>query len=118
PRVEALVAEELQALAADGPTESEVEGVRGQAERESLDATSTAERLADELAHYTTLFDDPARLNVALEHLLGPGRGDVHRTPARRPPAPARPRPGRRPPRRRRAPRPGAGADAHLPTGR
>jgi predicted Zn-dependent peptidase len=82
PRVEALVAEELQALAADGPTESEVERVRAQAEREFLDATSTAERLADELAHYTTLFDDPARLNVALEHLLGTGRDDVHRAAA------------------------------------
>ena len=81
-RVEGLVTEELASFAADGPTQSEVERVQAQAEREFLDATSTAERLADELAHYTTLFGDPAELNVALERLLATDRDAVHRAAA------------------------------------
>jgi predicted Zn-dependent peptidase len=78
-RVEAMVNEELEAFAADGPTESEVERVRAQAERQFLDETGTAERLADDLARYTTLFGDPRALNDALERLLTTDRDAVHR---------------------------------------
>jgi predicted Zn-dependent peptidase len=81
-RVEAIVAEELETLAASGPTDAEVERVKAQAEREFLDATSTAERLADELAHYTTLFGDPTELGVALERILGTDTAAVHRAAA------------------------------------
>ena len=69
-RAEQVLAEELARFAADGPTQAELERAKAQAEREFLDAISTAEGLADQLSRYATLFDDPHRINTELDEML------------------------------------------------
>ena len=76
-QVEAIVNEELAAFAADGPTADEIERVKAQAERAFLDSVGTAESLADQLSKYATLFDDPNKLNTALDDLLSVDAAEI-----------------------------------------
>jgi predicted Zn-dependent peptidase len=64
--VVAVVGEELERLATDGPSELELAIVRAQAEREWLDEMGTAAGRADALSGCALLFDDPEVLNQRL----------------------------------------------------
>ncbi len=60
------VAEELDLLASEGPTETELAIVRALAEREWLDEMATAAGRADAVSGAALLFDDPAVINERL----------------------------------------------------
>jgi zinc protease len=60
------VAEEVDRLATDGPTEAELTVVRAQAEREWLEEMATAAGRADAISGCALLFDDPAAVNQRL----------------------------------------------------
>ncbi|HSS67420.1 MAG TPA: pitrilysin family protein [Nocardioidaceae bacterium] len=61
-----VVRETLEAFAADGPTEVELEVARAQAERDWLDEMGTAAGRADAISASALLFDDPGAVNERL----------------------------------------------------
>jgi predicted Zn-dependent peptidase len=63
------VDEVLRTLAADGPTEIELEVARAQAERDWLDDMGTAAGRADAISASALLFDDPEGVNQRLPTL-------------------------------------------------
>lgn len=60
------VREEIERFAADGPTDTELERARAQAEREWLDEMATAAGRADALSGCALLYGDPDLLNERL----------------------------------------------------
>ncbi|QKE84040.1 pitrilysin family protein [Arthrobacter sp. NEB 688] len=65
--LEAALLEELERLAADGPTEAELEASIAQSERAWLSALASQEERADLLSRYTLLHDDPEIVNTHLD---------------------------------------------------
>lgn len=67
--LEDAVAEELDRLAAEGPTDRELEQARAQVEREYLEETASLAGQADELSHHASLFGDPALADTVVDRL-------------------------------------------------
>jgi zinc protease len=67
--VESVLVEELVRLAAEGPTEAELEASLAQAERGWLSALASQEDRADLISRYTLLHDDPEGVNTHLDRL-------------------------------------------------
>jgi len=61
--VEAAFLQELERLAADGPTPAELERAQALTESEELLVRSDPEELADAVGMYATLLNDPGRIN-------------------------------------------------------
>lgn len=68
--VERAFVEELERLAADGPTPSEMERAKALTESEELLVRSDPEELADAVGMYATLLGDPGRINRDLDLAL------------------------------------------------
>lgn len=67
--LEAALVEELERLAADGPTEAELEASIAQSERAWLSALASQEERADLLSRYALLHDDPEIVNTHLDRV-------------------------------------------------
>ncbi len=67
--VEDALAEELDRLATEGPTEVELETCRAQADRAWLSALASQEERADLISRFTLLHDDPEGVNTQLDRL-------------------------------------------------
>lgn len=67
--LEAVLVEELERLAADGPTEAELEASIAQSERAWLSALASQEERADLLSRYALLHDDPEIVNTHLDRV-------------------------------------------------
>lgn len=76
-RVEELVCGELEAFAAGGPTEPELEAVIAQSERGWLSALAALDERADHLNHFATLFGDPEGVNTLLDRVDALTAGDL-----------------------------------------
>ncbi|WP_344270962.1 pitrilysin family protein [Streptomyces hebeiensis] len=83
-RIEAAVDEELARLAADGPTEEEMERAQAQLEREWLDRLGTVAGRADELCRYAVLFGDPQLALTAVGRILDISAEEVRAVAAAR----------------------------------
>lgn len=68
-RVEAVICEELERFAADGPSPQMMEAVLAQAERGWLSALAAQDERADLICHYTLLHDDPGYINTFLDQV-------------------------------------------------
>ncbi len=68
--VEAAYLEELAKLAAEPPTEDEMERARALTEADELGALARVEERAERLSMYATLFDDPDMINSVLGRYL------------------------------------------------
>ena len=68
--VERAFVEELERLAAEGPTAAELERAKALTESEELLARSDPEELADAVGMYATLLNDPGRINRDLDLAL------------------------------------------------
>ena len=68
--VERAFVEELERLAAEGPTPSEMERAKALTESEELLVRSDPEELADAVGMYATLLGDPGRINRDLDLAL------------------------------------------------
>jgi predicted Zn-dependent peptidase len=68
--VECAFVEELERLAAEGPTAAELERAKALTESEELLARSDPEELADAVGMYATLLNDPGRINRDLDLAL------------------------------------------------
>ena len=68
--VERAFVDELERLAADGPTPSEMERAKALTESEELLVRSDPEELADAVGMYATLLGDPGRINRDLDLAL------------------------------------------------
>ena len=68
--VEAAYLEELERLAAEPPTEDEMERARALIEADELGSLARVEERADRLSQYATLFDDPGLVNTLLPRYL------------------------------------------------
>jgi predicted Zn-dependent peptidase len=68
--VEAAYLEELERLAAEPPTEDEMERARALIEADELGALARVEERADRLSQYATLFDEPGLVNTLLPRYL------------------------------------------------
>jgi len=68
--VEDALVDELTRLAAEGPTEVELETCFAQAERAWLSALASQEERADLISRLTLLHDDPEGVNTQLDRLL------------------------------------------------
>lgn len=68
--VEAAYLEELAKLAAEPPTDDEMERARALTEADELGALARVEERADRLSMYATLFDDPNLVNTILPRYL------------------------------------------------
>jgi predicted Zn-dependent peptidase len=66
---EAAVLEEVERLAADGPTDEELEIAKAKLERSFLDRTSTCAGLADLVSQTATLFGDVEHLNRTVDRI-------------------------------------------------
>jgi predicted Zn-dependent peptidase len=78
-RLEAAMFAELDRLAADGPTDEELDRVHN---LHAARVASVLERIgerADQIGMYTTLFDDPDRVNRQTERYRAAGPDDVRR---------------------------------------
>lgn len=82
--VEAAVDEELTRLAADGPTEEEMERAQAQLEREWFDRLDTVSGKADELCRYAVLFGDPLLATTAVDRILSITAEEVRAVAAER----------------------------------
>lgn len=76
-RVEAAVCEELDRLAADGPTPVEMEAAFAETQRSWLSALASQEERADLISHYTLLADDPQYINGYLGRIAAVTAGQV-----------------------------------------
>jgi zinc protease len=77
-RLEAAVLAELDGLGADGPSDEELERVHN---LHAARIASVLERIgqrADQIGMYTTLFDDPDRVNRQVERYRAPDAAAVH----------------------------------------
>jgi predicted Zn-dependent peptidase len=77
--LEALLVTEMDRLAADGPSEAELERVRN---LHAAAVESSLERIAeraDRLSMYTCLFDDPERINTEVNRYLAVGPDRIRR---------------------------------------
>lgn len=68
--VEAAVHEELEALAAGGPLEAELEASRADTERSWLEAMASFDERADLLSRATSVHGDPGQVNRYLDDVL------------------------------------------------
>ncbi|MFM8915046.1 MAG: peptidase M16, partial [Candidatus Limnocylindrus sp.] len=80
--VERAFVEELERLAAEGPTAAELERAKALTESEELLARSDPEELADAVGMYATLLNDPGRINRDLDLALAV-TGDQVKTAAK-----------------------------------
>ncbi|MFW5472171.1 M16 family metallopeptidase [Knoellia sp. CPCC 206450] len=67
--VEAVLVEELERFAVEGPTEAEMDAALAQAERSWLSMLASQEERADALSHYASLHGDPRLVNTHLDRL-------------------------------------------------
>ena len=67
--VEAVLLEELERFAVEGPTEAEMDAALAQAERAWLSMLASQEERADALSHYASLHGDPGLVNTHLDRL-------------------------------------------------
>jgi len=67
--VEAVLVEELERFAVEGPTEAEMDAALAQAERAWLSMLASQEERADALSHYASLHGDPGLVNTHLDRL-------------------------------------------------
>jgi len=67
--VEAMVCEELEAFAEQGPTPVEMECVAAQTERAWLSSLASQEERADHISHHTLLQGDPGYINSFLDRI-------------------------------------------------
>jgi predicted Zn-dependent peptidase len=83
-QIESAVDEELARLAADGPTEEEMERAQAQLEREWLDRLGTVAGRADELCRFAVLFGDPQLALTAVGRVLDVTADEVRAVAAAR----------------------------------
>jgi predicted Zn-dependent peptidase len=69
-RVEAAFIEELDRLAADPPSDDELDRAKALIEADELGALARVDERADRLSMYATLFDDPGLINKLLPRYL------------------------------------------------
>jgi len=69
-RLERTFVKELERLAAEGPTETEMRRARAIAESEALAERTDVEEIADTIGMYATLLDDPEQVNRDLAATL------------------------------------------------
>jgi predicted Zn-dependent peptidase len=69
-KVEAVYLEELEKLAAEAPSEDELERAKALFEADELGSLARVEERADRLSMYATLFDDPGLINTMLPRYL------------------------------------------------
>ncbi|KRE61233.1 pitrilysin family protein [Nostocoides sp. Soil756] len=68
-RLEDAMVEELERLAADGPTDAELEASIAQSERGWLSALASQEDRADMISRFALLHDDPQMVNTHLDRM-------------------------------------------------
>jgi predicted Zn-dependent peptidase len=68
-RLEDALVEELERLAADGPTDAELEASIAQSERGWLSALASQEDRADMISRFALLHDDPQMVNTHLDRM-------------------------------------------------
>jgi zinc protease len=76
-RLEAAVFAELDRLAADGPTDEELERVRNLYAARIASVLERIGERADQIGMYTTLFDDPDRVNRQVDRYRAAGATEV-----------------------------------------